>query len=374
MLGLGQLVTSPLYLQDRAYEITETIKVGPVSGLKIIGAGGGMGMDTGTRLIWKGPPDVPMFDLEACRECYFSDLTIHAVNPLLAGVRSRSLERTAFMLSTKNIFERVNVVSSSGQLEYGYILDDPNQIDANNDAFVWNDCHVTNFKRVGWDIRHGQSMSHRLTRCAALYGWERDENGKNVSIGYRGYGSFAVNGWNSGGVGVIFGDISPSDYTVIKDVNSEDTGQLMFIARGGASWPILIDGVRFSQSDAMAPYNDAIVDLQCGGPIRIHNVIASDRPRNSYFKLWGTSNSIGNNAVSAEISGNTILTLHPTGLEIGGSEANVDVRMYNNIRRSVDPTTTNNSFLPERNSGESEDVDVDAAVSDALQKAADSLK
>jgi len=283
--AINVAISSKLPLQVPAgfYWLDGTINIGPVAGLRIIGAGPDVARSAGTYFAWAGPStaQTPMFDLKSVAESEFRNFSILSdVNrPLAIGIRAYNGAVAGQATPGRNTFEKITMQGTNGGLGKGFEFSCylPGSVDANNENNVFLNCMVFNFTVAAWSFEAGQCKSNTMQHCdivgisptQSLYGVTNALSG-----GYG--GSFR---WFGGGVsyvGVCFAFSAPGDDTLIHGVNSEGSGRLLTSGFNGAVGPLTVQSVRFACNGLAA--DKRIIDFASPGPLHLLSCVFEDAP------------------------------------------------------------------------------------------------
>ena len=251
-----------VFVPAGTYKISKTLHIQNVLGLKISGVSVG-----GTRLIWDGPPDVPMFLMRDTRDVVMSDFYIESTpaKPLFTAIQSENGVGTLYAPS-QNHFQRLIINGKAkGGLTNGFRLAKGAGGDNNNDFHEFIRCQIRNYQGYGYSVEHSQSHTNRFHSCTfSGYGFGRA--GVRTT-----HGSFSWFGGGGGGNTVADFSLGSANVTIsIINGNFEDSRRLLITGGPtGARWPILLQGIRFASDNL--PEDGIMIDVQNPGPLILKN-------------------------------------------------------------------------------------------------------
>ena len=270
-----------VFVPAGTYKISNTLHIENVSGLKFSGVSVGA-----TRFIWDGPPDVPMFLLRDARDVVMNDFRINSNprKPLFTGIQIENGPKRIWAPS-QNHFQRIIINGTNkGGLTNGFRVAKGAGGDNNNDFHEFLRCQVRSYQGYGYSIEHSQSHTNRFYSCTF----------SGYSFGLAGvrtkHGSFSWYGGGGGGNTVadfLLG--SPNVLISIINGNFEDSARLLSTGGPtGASWPIHIQGVRYTA--AKLAEDDIMIDVKNPGPLILENNLfgTSSLPRMPRVRLEST--------------------------------------------------------------------------------------
>ncbi len=251
-----------VYVPAGTYKISNTLHIRNVLGLKFSGASVG-----GTRLIWDGPPDTPMFLMQDARDVVMADFYIESTlaKPLLTAIQSENGPET-FYAPSQNHFQRLIINGKAkGGLTNGFRLSKGAGGDNNNDFHEFIRCQVRNYLGYGYSIEHSQSHTNRFHSCTF------SGNSAGLAGVRTTHGSFSWFGGGGGGNMIADFSLGSANVTIsIINGNFEDS-RCLLVTGGptGARWPILLQGIRFASDNV--PDDGVIIDIQNPGPLILKN-------------------------------------------------------------------------------------------------------
>lgn len=268
------------YPPPHPLEVDDTIDLPNLAGVVVRGTGASFAGNLGSRLVWTGPADRPMFVFRNCRESSFSDFLVDAQRPLSKVFLSLSESDRPNSHSTYGCIWRGVKINGRMQVGTGWSYEHTAQ-DWNNSEMTWYDCFVDS-ALVGWHRDHEQAKAHRWVNCG---GHGRERPG---SVCISGTSSIGVWGLNASGYDWVFALKGPNDYCDIDNVNAE--GNLGLIKTGATEALGTMDlrNVRFGLN--RTPKGATFASIGWAGPIRITSMgIYGATDAEAYIDLasWG---------------------------------------------------------------------------------------
>jgi hypothetical protein len=232
--------------------VTDTVRAAAAYGPAVTGAGAWK-----TTIIWRGPPDRPLFDFEGCWGGRFGGFRVLCETPLLCGFRLRS-KAGGTVPSTAFRFDDVWLEGVNGRLGTGWVVDGPDQ---NNDYHRWVGCQASNYTDAAWDVNGQNAHCLHWDNCLAAanglgkYGWR----GR-----VWGYGSWANWCGANACTEADFWFDNPQTRILIDKYNGENSRRL-FWAGGpsGSVMPVSLSNVRW----AGKPGGEPVITYQNPGPL-----------------------------------------------------------------------------------------------------------
>lgn len=259
--GLYDRCAIPIDFGPEVFTITDTIRVVRSAGVLFRGSG------RGTRFVWAGPLDKPMFLVGRLTGAVFTNITCQASTPCDAAFWVTNLTPGTDPWTSTGCEWRHVLVDGFGFIKYGWRCDPTlgGGADGNNDLHKWYKCRVQGYTDYGWLITGSQAHRYRFDFC--------ENHGLGVAKGVLRTEDIVSFVWNGGSGGVNAGydfDLGSYGvgYTEIVGWNSESTIGGLVRVRGGADAivPLSIRGCRWDGH----PTADPTIDFNgARGPLRI---------------------------------------------------------------------------------------------------------
>jgi len=238
------------------------------------------------RYIWRGPPNVPVFSLENCRDVVSERIDVVCERPCEAIMICERTRRTSGTIpSTMHGFTRWRV-QANGLVDRGMWC--RATIDGNNEHMEFHANWFAGVRRP-FVFEGQQSKHHRLTHNIV----ERYEVAVSADSGFH---------WEGGTIavgGVAFRLTRVGDPVSIAHVGIEATSRILETSGPTtASQPVTLDDVRY-EADQLHTDGDAIVVRHAGCLNLLHSRLGGGAQRIPRVALLGIGDQ------SAEIRGNT---------------------------------------------------------------------
>lgn len=265
----GGVVTLPAGLVT----ITQPLRVWGCKGTVI------QGHPDGTTLVYRGDPVDAIVDMRGTNGVTIRNLTIKSYTPgVYAGVMVSSLRHSDShgQGCTACEFERVTVDGHNGgvETEVGFAVGPRTlaEADANNDWHVFRRCTAIGYKYAAFRINGSQCHSLKFDQSFALnysgsgqFGWAFD------------FGCFALLDRCA-----FFGHTSHDVYFAgnavrleLRGCNSEQSAGFMLTGNSGASFPVIVDGLRW---DGHSDRGVDFIRFRHAGPLTIRDSLYGGGP------------------------------------------------------------------------------------------------
>jgi hypothetical protein len=272
--GIGGQVLLPSVL-----EVRETVRVAGVRGLRISGLA-----PLASELVWNGPADIPMFDIDCCQDIFLEHFSISIApgTTLLAAAwmqngRGGSGEKAMRGLESSRVSWNNVVVRGQGNLDGGFHvkLFDARK-DIKNDHHSFHAVVVSGYHQAAFTLEGRNAKNLSFDRCQCVGMAAKRRVGQYAVDTGTVPGQGAAFHWSRGVVGgnaMADFRIGDRNHTIgIEGVYSEKSGRLLvmppFSPGGDAACPVLLENYRFAAATPELVAEDReVVQCEAAGPL-----------------------------------------------------------------------------------------------------------
>lgn len=158
--------------------VTDSIRLDDGWGRGLQGSGSSNaalpGYGAGTRIIWLGPPDRPLFVFNSCQKIWLCDFDVYAYYPLKRVVESRTMGPAR--PSSQHLYENLTFHGPGIREPFAFVGGDNDPgggFDGNNDLMTFRNVACAGrgkqFGDKAWVFDHVQTTGHRFDVCFASY-------------------------------------------------------------------------------------------------------------------------------------------------------------------------------------------------------------
>jgi hypothetical protein len=272
--GIGGQVVLPARI-----EVPSTVRIAGVRGLRISGAA-----PVASELLWAGPSETPMFDVDCCQDVLFEHFsisvdkgkTLAAAAWIQNGPGGIGPKSDPGLESSRVSWNNV-VIRGRGQLVRGlYVKLFDVDKDVKNDHYTFDRVVVTGYTEAAFTFegRNAKNLGLERCQCTGYAGKVRVGKYAIDTATHPGHGGafYWSNGMAGGNAEADFRIGDRNDTIKIDGVYSEKSARMLvmphFTPGGGAACPVLLENYRFAAASPDLLAEDAeIVQCETAGPL-----------------------------------------------------------------------------------------------------------